>query len=455
MAGMIARSIVLLFLTLLAGTAGCRGDQPDIPSDERPRERPAEVREGTDTSGQQEHPDDQINRSRRNAITNTVAIVSPAVVGINVTSVQYYRQWSPWGDDPFFRHFFGDRIYSQPVQSLGSGFIISPDGYILTNDHVAGNAREITVTMTDGAKYQATLIGTDPVSDVALLKIEGKDLPFLRLGDSDGVIIGEWAIAFGNPFGLFDVNQKPTVTVGVVSATHMNLRAAEGKFYRDMIQTDAAINSGNSGGPLVNSLGEVIGVNSVIVTPNQGSVGVGFSVPINRVKSVVEVLKREGKIDRNDYTGLEVHTVDARVARYFGLERAEGVIVSNIRADSPAAAAGFRAGDIILRVNGEKIDDEGALAALVDLAKPGDTLAVTVWREGKSPFHMNVDANCEEQALCSSGAFFFSPFFLSFESQHPAQESASDQALHPPRHGPHLGRRKQVQNLARYRSACV
>jgi serine protease Do len=322
-----------------------------------------------------------VTQSRRNAITRTVAEVSPAVVGITVTEMQQYRVRSPWGDDPFFRQFFGDQIYSQPVQELGSGFLISPDGYILTNDHVAGNAKEITVSLTNGEKYKAELVGTDAVSDIALLKISGKNFPYLRLGNSEDVIIGEWAIAFGNPFGLFDISDKPTVTVGVVSATKMNLRAEEGRVYRGMIQTDAAINSGNSGGPLVNSIGDVIGVNAVIYTPNQGSIGLGFAIPINRVKSILNDLKRSGKIEREYWTGLEVQSVDRRVARYFGLERAEGVIVSDVKRGSPAERAGFKVGDIIQEVNGEKIADESSILAIVDDAKVGDVLAMKVFRD--------------------------------------------------------------------------
>jgi serine protease Do len=323
---------------------------------------------------------DDIASSRQNAITRAVAVVSPAVVGINVTSVRQYRRWSPWGDDPFFRQFFGDQVYTQQVQSLGSGFIVSPDGYILTNDHVAGNAAEITVTMTSGEKYEAELVGNDPLSDVALLKINGTNLPYLRLGNSDEVIIGEWVIAFGNPFGLFDISDKPTVTVGVVSATNMNLRTQQGRAYRMMIQTDASINSGNSGGPLVNSIGEVIGLNSVIYTPNEGSVGVGFSIPINRVKAIMEELRRSGKVDRDFNTGLEVHAVDGRVARYFGLERAEGVIVSDVKDGSAGDRAGFKTGDIILDVQGERVDSEATLISILDMASPGTVLPVKVWR---------------------------------------------------------------------------
>ncbi|HMK38953.1 MAG TPA: trypsin-like peptidase domain-containing protein [Bacteroidota bacterium] len=327
---------------------------------------------------------DAIGGSRRNAITRTVAMVSPAVVGINVTEVRQYRYRSPWGDDPFFRQFFGDQTYSERVQGLGSGFLISPDGYVVTNDHVAGNAKEITVTLTSGEKYKADLIGTDQVADIALLKIDGKNLPSIRLGNSDDVIIGEWAIAFGNPFGLFDISDRPTVTVGVVSATKMNLRAEERRVYRGMIQTDAAINAGNSGGPLVNSLGEVIGVNAVIYTPNQGSIGLGFAIPVNRVKAVIAELKKSGKIERGFWTGLEIQTVDERVARYFGLDRAEGVIVSDVKRNSPAERAGFRVGDIIVAANGEKVVDGATLMADVDDAKAGDTMNLTVIRDRRT-----------------------------------------------------------------------
>ena len=327
---------------------------------------------------------DNIYNSRRNAITRTVASVSPAVVGINVTEVRQYRQWSPWGNDPFFRQFFGDQVYTQKVQGLGSGFIISSDGYILTNDHVAGNAKEITVTLTNGTKYNAKLIGTDQVSDITLLKIDEKDLPYIRLGNSEDVITGEWVIALGNPFGLFDISDKPTVTVGVVSATGMNLRSQEGRVYKGMIQTDAAINSGNSGGPLVNSVAEVIGVNSVIYTPNQGSIGLGFAIPINRVKTIVAELKRSGKIDREWYTGLEIQPVDIRVAKYFGLDKAEGVIVSDVKPGSPGDRAGFRVGDIILEANREKVPDEAALSSIVNDLRVGDVVKMVVMRDRKT-----------------------------------------------------------------------
>ncbi len=348
----------------------------------------ASTPEGRDSVG------GSLGTGRRNAITRAVAAASPAVVGINVVELRQYRQVSPWGNDPFFRQFFGDRTYTQQVQGLGSGFIISPDGYILTNDHVAGNAKEITVTLTSGKQYTAKLIGTDLISDIALLKIEGKDLPYVRLGTSDDVIIGEWVIALGNPFGLFDINDKPTVTVGVVSNTGMKVESGEGRVYRDMIQTDAAINSGNSGGPLLNAMGEVIGVNSVIYTPNQGSVGLGFAIPINRVKTIVAELRKSGKIERNFWTGLQIQAVDRRIARYFGLDKVQGVIVSDVKRSSPAERAGMREGDIIIEANGEKVNDESSLIAIVDEARTGETLKLTVIRDRHE---MTVSLRLEKQ----------------------------------------------------------
>jgi serine protease Do len=317
-----------------------------------------------------------------------VGKASPAVVGINVTEVREYVYQNPWsqffGNDPFFRQYFGNRKYQQEIKELGSGFIISPDGYILTNDHVAGNAKEITITMTNGKTFAAKLVGTDLVSDISLLKIEGEGFPYIPLGNSDDVIIGEWVIALGNPFGLFDISDKPTVTVGVVSATGMNLRSEEGRYYRGMIQTDASINQGNSGGPLVNTAGEVIGVNAVIFTPNQGSVGLGFAIPINRVKSVITDLRKNGKVDRDFWTGLEVQNIDDRVLRYFDLSGKDGVIITEIRRGSPASRAGFQIGDVIVEVNGERITNESDVLSLVRSAKVGDILKIKILREKKS-----------------------------------------------------------------------
>lgn len=330
----------------------------------------------------------ELQASRQNAITRAVAKVSPAVVGINVTEIRQFRDpmFRFFGDDPFFRQFFGDRTYQQEVKGLGSGFFVSSDGYIVTNDHVAGNAAQIKVTMTDGRQLDAELVGTDALTDISLLKVEGSGYPTVELGNSDDIIIGEWAIALGNPFGLFEINDKPTVTVGVISATGMNLGSMNNRFYREMIETDAAINGGNSGGPLVNAEGKIVGVNTLIFTGGQSTtfVGYGFAIPINKVKRIVDELKRKGKVSRDITTGLDVQPVDARIARYFGLRTVQGVIVSDLKSNGPAEKAGLKVGDIILMVNGEKVNTEqDIIAQLVD-ASPGDVLKLQVFRERKT-----------------------------------------------------------------------
>jgi serine protease Do len=340
------------------------------------------------SSQQQNNSSDDVTKSRKNAITTTVEAVSPAIVGINVTEVREYQDplSNFFGDDPFFRQFFGNRSIKQEVKGLGSGFIISPEGYILTNDHVAGNAKEITVTMTNGEKYPAEIMGTDMISDVTLLQIKGKNFPFVKLGNSDDVMIGEWVVAFGNPFGLFENIDKPIVTVGVVSAKGMNLNVDNNRSYRGLIQTDAVINAGNSGGPLVNSAGEVIGINTLIYTAgvSQAYIGYGFAIPINRVKSIVAELQKKGKVERNFWTGMEVNVVDQRIARYFGLPKAEGVIISDIKKSSPAERAGLKVGDIILEINGEKIQNDETIIAIINDARAGDVLDLKIYREKHS-----------------------------------------------------------------------
>jgi serine protease Do len=330
-----------------------------------------------------------ITASRQNAITEAVKVCSPAVVGISVTEVQQYSA-DPFGgmfNDPFFEQFmrnFPRRVYNQEVHGLGTGFLISSDGYILTNDHVAGSAKKIVVSMTNGEKYDAEIIGTDKTADVALLKIKGKNFPYLKFTNSDDVIIGEWAIAFGNPFGLFDINAKPTITVGVVSNTGVSF-PQEGRVYRNMIQTDAAISSGNSGGPLVNSNGEVIGMNTVIFSTSQsgrgaGSIGIGFSIPINRVKKIIEQLKDGGKIDREFTPGLLVQEIDERIARSYNLEKKEGVVVVQVSRNSAAERAGIEPGDILLDVDGTKINRTDDLQVVISDGAVGQTLNVTLLR---------------------------------------------------------------------------
>lgn len=336
-----------------------------------------------------------IYNSRQNAITAAVARVSPAVVGINVTQVRRVVQKSPFNiDDPIWRsifpEFFRDRIYEQKIKSLGSGFIITKDGYLITNEHVVENATEILITMTSGEHYNAEIIGVDRLTDIALLKIDGKDLPFLELGDSDHLIVGEWVIALGNPFGLFELNDKPTVTVGVISAVDRDWGQTESKrLYMDMIQTDAAINHGNSGGPLVNSLGEAIGMNTFIYTGSryqEGFVGIGFAIPINRIKEIVEELHKSGSIDRNYWLGiLDGQDLNPYIVKALDLSIKEGMIITSIEKNSPAQKAGLQEEDVIVAVNDKKVTNrEEFIEAISSMdLRIGDTLNFTIVRQNK------------------------------------------------------------------------
>ncbi|MBM4170647.1 MAG: PDZ domain-containing protein [Ignavibacteria bacterium] len=325
---------------------------------------------------------DDIASSRQTIITQTVKEVSPAVVGINVTEIRQYRDI--WSMDPFFRQFFGDRVYSQPIKSLGSGVIISQDGYVLTNDHVAGNAVEAIVTMTDGTQHEAKIIGSDPVSDICLLKIEGDNLPHVKFGNSDNILIGEWVVALGNPFGLFDINDQPTVTVGVISSKGMNLGAQNNRYYVNMLQTDAAINTGNSGGPLVNAFGELIGLNTLIYTAGSaGNIGVGFAIPINKIIRILDELRENGKVDRDFWTGLSVQTIDQNIAKAYNLQSTRGVIVTQITRNSPAHKSGLEVYDIIIAVNQYKVNNENTLIGILQEFRNGDDLVLQIMRDNK------------------------------------------------------------------------
>jgi serine protease Do len=335
-----------------------------------------------------------VHAGRSNAITQAVKICSPAIVGINVTEVREQAYRDPMS---LFDELLGyrPRSYTRKyeVRGLGSGFLISSDGYIVTNDHVAGNASKIVVTTTDGKKYDARIVGTDATTDVALLKIDGQDFPFLTLSNSENVQVGEWAIAFGNPFGLFTINAKPTVTVGVVSNTNVDFtqpdEEGENRVYRGMLQTDAAISSGNSGGPLVNALGEVIGVNTVIYSTAQssrgaGSIGIGFSIPINRVKKVVEKLRKSGGIDRDFWTGMQVETLTEELANHVGVDQQEGAIIMSTQRGSPADQAGCEPGDVIVEIDGSPVRNVEDVEVVILDAETNQTLPLRVIRAGKS-----------------------------------------------------------------------
>jgi len=330
---------------------------------------------------------DDVSNSRQNSITRAVKDVSPAVVGISVIAVRQYIARHPFADDPFLRNFFPDQIYQKKVENLGSGFIISPDGYILTNEHVVHDASQVVVTSTDGEKYDAKVIGFDYDSDVALLKIDGANLPFIPFGDSDDIIIGEWAIAIGNPFGLFSIHSQPSVTVGVVSAVDRDFdRNQEGRLYSDMIQTDAAINRGNSGGPLVNATGALIGMNTMIFTEGGGgSIGLGFAIPSNKLKLLIEDIKGRGTVDRDFWVGLQVQDVNRVIARSLRLPEVRGVVVTDVEPGSPAEKAGLESPDVILGVNGVMVGGSRDMQTYMrnsDL-RVGGKLKFNVFRNGK------------------------------------------------------------------------
>lgn len=380
------RAIVLL---LIVSTFGCNNharsqQQVEVPAQEMPQ--PQRVETPATTA---HDVNDDLYQSRHNAITRAVEAATPAIVSINVIEVQRLQYRDPFADlfsDPFFRQYFErrrSRVIERPVQNLGSGFVISPDGYIVTNDHVAGNATKITVSFPDGRTLDARLVGTDQASDIALIKVEPEEpLLYLAFAEDSRPIVGEWAIALGNPFGLFEATE-PSVTVGVISATGRDLGSQQGRIYRDMIQTDAAINRGNSGGPLVNALGEVIGVNTAIYSESGGSVGLGFAVPGNKVKRIIEELRENGHVDRSYYTGLRGVDVNTRIARALGLKDEKGILVADVDPDSPADEAGFLPYDVIVSLEREAVANLNDYVARLYDYRPGDTLRCEIIRDGK------------------------------------------------------------------------
>ncbi|HVN72835.1 MAG TPA: Do family serine endopeptidase, partial [Desulfomonilia bacterium] len=308
--------------------------------------------------------------------------VTPTVVNIrttkNLANRDLYRKFEPppgydeWFDD-FFKKFFNN-IPEQDLQqrSLGSGFIISTDGYVLTNNHVVSGADEIFVSLADKEEFKAKVVGTDDKTDIALIKIESpkKEFPVAVLGDSDSIEIGEWVIAIGNPFGF-----GHTLTQGIVSAKSRVIGAGP---YDNFIQTDAAINPGNSGGPLINMQGQVVGINTAIVSSGQG---IGFATPINMAKAILSELRDTGEVARG-WLGVAIQEVTPEIARAVGMKEPKGAMVTSVYAGDPADKAGVKPGDIILKIDSHEIADSRALTRMIGGLKPDAKVAITVWRDG-------------------------------------------------------------------------
>jgi serine protease Do len=318
--------------------------------------------------------------------TSLVEHYGPAVVNIAVVekSEPVGNFSGPPGmspNDPFFEFFrrFGQPTphgNPQPSRGEGSGFIVSADGYILTNAHVVKGASKVTVKMTDRREYEAKVIGVDERTDVAVLKIEGKGLPTVKLGDASKLKPGEWVIAIGSPFGF-----ENSVTAGVVSATSRSMPGEAN--YTPFIQTDVAVNPGNSGGPLFNLQGEVVGINSQIYSRTGGYMGLSFAVPIDIASHVKEQLVAHGKVTRSRI-GVSIQEVDAQLADSFGLDRPHGALVGMVEADSPGEKAGIKPGDVILQVDGKEIETSSQVPVIIANTKPGDTVKIEVWRDGNS-----------------------------------------------------------------------
>jgi serine protease Do len=328
--------------------------------------------------------------------------VTPALVNIRTTQIIKVQQ-SPFFSDPFFRQFFGDMFGGQGIpreqreHALGSGVIVSPEGYIVTNNHVIAKASDVDVMLSDKRTFKAKVVGADPRTDVAVIKIDGKDLPTVPWADSSTLHVGHTVLAFGNPFGL-----NFTVTSGIVSAVGRSGLGIE--TYEDFIQTDAPINPGNSGGPLVNVRGEVVGINTAILSTGQGpggSVGVGFAIPANIVKHVMESLIKTGKVTRG-YLGVALGDLNPALAREFKVPDVSGVLVNEAEPGAPAEKAGLKQGDVIRTYDGQSIDNRARLQAMVASTNPGSEVTLGILREGQ-PLTLKVTLGEQPASMATPG----------------------------------------------------
>lgn len=316
---------------------------------------------------------------RYNEIVEASKRVSPAIVTVGASQSVYLI--SPFAD------FFSDFAvypYQQKVPYLGSGVIISSDGQVVTNYHVIENSEDVFITLMDGREFAAEVLDADIALDIALLKVNAEDLPAVRMGDSNALMVGEWALAMGNPFGNLIGDPHPTVTVGVISAVKRSFRPNNElrRVYQDMIQTDAAINPGNSGGALINTAGELVGINTFIMSRSGGAEGIGFAIPINRVKTVVQEILQHGKI-RSRLVDFQVQNVNERLATRLGSKATTGVVVSEVSSGGPAANAGFRVGDIIKNVDGRPVKDASDFMLYVWTKPVGTVVDCVVDRKGE------------------------------------------------------------------------
>lgn len=365
---MIAVSRLSLLVSAALVAIGCQGTTPDS-SDAQSRTLPpaAPVVSGP-------LPAQSIAASRRTAITTAVERVSAAVVTVQTETVERIPV-------DYFEYFMGGRSGERRSAGIGSGFIVRADGVIVTNAHVIGGASKVSVAMRDGTTYDAKVVGVDENNDLAVVKITAAKLPVAPLGTSSDLVVGEWTIAIGNPFGFVLGNSEPSVSVGVVSAVGRNLagRGEGGGVYVDMIQTDAAINPGNSGGPLVNAMGEVIGVNSSIYSPSGGSVGLGFAIPIDRTKRIVEDLLEHGSV-RQAWVGLRLQAPQVDNAR---AAAAAGAIVGRVIPGSPAEEAGVRVGDQIVRAGARTVRNSFDWEARLLDIRVGESVPLVLRRGGR------------------------------------------------------------------------
>lgn len=383
------RFVTILWVTLMF--TGCSFEQ------DSDQEKPSPIASVGAISNTKAHADKGIkaeaeNRlttiddSRRNAITNAVDKAGPAVVSITVTELQrgYTREF----DSFFFRYF--DVPIQREVQSVGSGFIISEDGLVVTNEHVASkNSKTIMVALSDGNTYDAELLGSDELADLSLLKVkdQSRSYPHIEFANSDDIMVGEWSIAMGNPFGLF-ADGQPSVTVGVVSAKERDFRPdpQDPRVYIEMIQTDAAINRGNSGGPLINSNGEVMGINTFIFTGGTGSgfVGLGFAIPSNRVQKIINQLKESGTVSLDYDPGMKFIPVTRQlIMQYPNIPRVLGLFVTEVNKSGPAYECGIMPGDVIVQIGEERVTSEMHAWALMREYEEGEKMELHLVRENR------------------------------------------------------------------------